>query len=491
MASDYPAANAVTLPNLFLTPGEALQNSIALNERRKERAADEAAAKAQNEQTLLLRNITSDISLINDATDEKNFKSIIPRVRDYVHTTLADKKNQYLQLAQQGVDPIQLQMFINNDMADIGNWYNKANAAAEKMDAEFNLKKSEGLNVPVDEAYNYLINKFGQTYLKQDKDGKLVMVDPALIDDSKSFVNDLSNPQILSDPNVSSQFSTIDLSPVNDFFASVKTQPFSDKDYRSKAGKSSRLNWSGQVTPYAPVDANGRPIPIEDANGIPASFGISTTQVPDSTGKIRVIPSEQLLADISNAPAKVRTALGIMWQQYKRMGNLTFANKADEELAMKEFIGKQAADKLRKVISVSQSEVTPKYTTVNNINTGGSPQTFVDEYKQVVDSLSDNEYRQLRDTDATFASLVLKQAHSDYPDDDLTPENTDIKKVGNKLQVRKVQVDGTGKSTGVVKVLYSNYDPYSINSKINIRKDVNKSTNKPKPKTDNRPVIDY
>lgn len=491
MPYDYPAANAVTLPNLFLTPGEALKDSIGLNERRKERSADEATSKAQNEQAAMARNMSADLSLVNDATDEKNFKSIIPRVRDYVHTTLADKKAQYLQLAQQGVDPVQLQMYINNDMVDIGNWYNKANAAAEKMDNEFNLKKAEGLNVPVDEAYNYLINKFGQTYLKQDKDGNLTMVDPTLIDDSKSFVSDLSNHEILSDPNISSQFSTIDLTPVNDFFASVKTQPFSDKSYNSKAGKSSRLNWAGQVTPYTPTDENGRPIAVEDANGLPASFGIATTQVADSTGQIRTLPSEQLLSDINNSPAKVKTALGVMWQQYKRLGNLTFANKADEELAMKEFIGKQAAQKLRKVISVSQSEVTPKQTTVNNIKIGGDQPTFVNEYKQVFDSLSDNEYRQLRDTDATFASLVLKQAQSDYPNEDLTPENTDIKRIGGKLQVRKVQVDNTGKSNGVLKILYSNYDPYSVNSKVNSRKDVNKDANKPKPVIKKGGVVNF
>ena len=490
MAYDYPAANAVTLPNLFLTPGEALKDSIALNERRKERAADEAASKAQNEQAAKARNMSADLSLVNDATDEKNFKSIIPRVRDFIHTTLADKKAQYLQLAQQGVDPVQLQMYINNDMVDIGNWYNKANAAAEKMDNEFNLKKAEGLNVPVDEAYNYLINKFGQTYLKQDKDGNLTMVDPTLIDDSKSFVSDLSNPEILSDPNISSQFSTIDLTPVNDFFASVKTQPFSDKSYNSKAGKSSRLNWSGQVTPYTPTDENGRPIPTEDANGLPASFGIATTQVADSTGQIRTLPSEQLLSDINNAPAKVKTALGVMWQQYKRLGNLSFANKADEELAMKEFIGKQAAQKLRKVISVSQAEVTPKQTTVNNINIGGA-NSFKDVYKPLFDSLQDGEYQQLRDVDATAATLALERAKKDYPNVDLTPQNTAFYRVGDKLQLRVVNYDDTTKVKTLGDVLYANLDPYSFNSKVNSRKDVNKATNNPKPKATKAGVINF
>ena len=252
---------AVTLPNAFPTPGQVLQNGVALNERRQERADalsekerefDQRNALAQQEK--IKTNRLHNLNAVNKATDYSQYATADEHINGVMRNTLADIKSQALKNID--ADPLEVQSYIDNSMKEAVNWHSAAQtdlAAAKAQIADANKTYP---NADLAAMNNVADNSIRQKYLTTDANGQSKPLPYNII--SKNPTNHLAS---LNDPKVLAGVIN-DTQPIYDFFDKQPKTAFEQDNYKNDKGNVIATKVGGVTTPYSHLtaDADGKPI---------------------------------------------------------------------------------------------------------------------------------------------------------------------------------------------------------------------------------------
>lgn len=186
----YPAADAVTLPNLFATPGEALKQRSDLMERKSERDAQLAQQKAAQQEKYGLTNLKN----LNDATDKLN----LPLGNDYANTVMgSEAKKVYQNLIDKAntLDPTTFDYLLHRETDNLFGWEKQF-----RQDLEFTQKYTDDIlkgnsNLDVNKTKQVAQSQLENKYFDL-QNGEWVRKHPDAIMGNQNPVAALSDPKM-------------------------------------------------------------------------------------------------------------------------------------------------------------------------------------------------------------------------------------------------------------------------------------------------------
>jgi hypothetical protein len=396
---------AVELPDAFPSPGQVLQNGIALNERRQEK--NDALLEKQKEfqqrnalaqQEKLATNRLHNINTINKATDYNQYATADEHINDLTRQGLEKIKSTALQNINS--DPMEVQSYLDNTMKELINWHSAAQtdlAAMKAQAAELNktLPNTDltKVNAIGDES---ILNKFTTT----DANGKRIPRPYNSISQAPTNHFDaLNNENILSSV-------VNDTKPLYDAFKSVPKTAFEKDNYTNNKGKVFAHKVGGYTTPYSKLgaDENGQPI-------LEPNYTVAPGGIVGNDGQPIKLASPELKTYLNASPV-VAASLNKEWADYKAKNGLTNMDSHTDEIMKDNFI----YDLAKKQLPHDVKQVEVQKTPVTNISLNANKETPIkDAYAEIVSKLPSNDKAlSFNKLTATTQDAVLKLARENY-----------------------------------------------------------------------------
>lgn len=185
----------IVLGSVFGNPGEALDQQIALKERRDEREAQmrqQAAAQKERQQQ---QYGTANLKNLNEATDASKMMLGDQYHNDVMNTQLKDFYNSMIGQVN-SVDPATFDYLVHNGTSKIVNWHNQF-----KQDLDYSTKRTDDIlksnpNLDLTETKKAAKQLFDDKYFKQDVNGNMIPKDPEEIDSNKDPLEQLTTDRM-------------------------------------------------------------------------------------------------------------------------------------------------------------------------------------------------------------------------------------------------------------------------------------------------------
>lgn len=442
---------AVTLPNAFPTPGQVLQNGVALNERRQERADalsekerefDQRNALAQQEK--IKTNRLHNLNAVNKATDYSQYATADEHINGVMRNTLADIKSQALKNID--ADPLEVQSYIDNSMKEAVNWHSAAQtdlAAAKVQIADANKTYP---NADLAAMNNVADNSIRQKYLTTDANGQSKPLPYNII--SKNPTNHLAS---LNDPKVLAGVIN-DTQPIYDFFDKQPKTAFEQDNYKNDKGNVIAKKVGGFTTPYSHLtaDADGKPI-------LQPNYITAPSPLHGQNKEPLRLATPELKAAI-NAKPLVQASLDVEWEKYKDKNGLNKKDRHTDELLKDNYTYEFAKNHLPHDVKQVDVQKTPAPRIT--VNVGGGKEAVRDVYaetKKVVDQTPEGKWTSLNKLSATaqqeFVAMANKLSGKKTDGTDLTNADIALKKTDDgTISIIKIErnAQGTPVQVGVI-----------------------------------------
>src|SRR6187551_708409 len=204
--ADAGGYQGVILPNLFESPGQAMNQQIALQERQRERDSQMAFQENERQQRQQQQNRLWNLNQLNEQTSFDKFKTGQQRLDDYVMGELGKIKQNALS-GYINLDPAEMQYRLTQDMQNLSQWDAAAKTGYKNLDATLDdFTKVMGKNVDATKARSILESQFVNDVMQTDENGNIIRKNPQ--DVKFTNYNDL-----LQSPEVAGQVVT-GISPI-------------------------------------------------------------------------------------------------------------------------------------------------------------------------------------------------------------------------------------------------------------------------------------
>jgi len=412
----------VVLPNLFSSPGEALDNATKLHQQRNDFNAemnlryDQFAYDKKKQDDI---DNWKKINYIEQETDPSQYLTGVQKADVLTQQMAENLKKKYIALASDpNVSINEIAVRLQNEWGNViqGDLAIKNKIAQETANIKSASDKNKNLNT--EQLRNDVLNAIGNDYIVQTPDGNLVYKPIDQIDYNKNYTGD-----ILAAPDAYKY--AISAAPLIDYLQKGNGD---DVSIFTK-GNSSITKWGGKVSPFQSLnltpDANGY------VNGNPA-LQYNTEKV----NGIDLTPQNLFDTQIYDTPEK-KFAFDMLYHNY--INNLGLKPKTPEE----DNILRRAFAQKELVKRYVQNQVYPK--DVQNIphapnvhvSVGGAENSNInDVYKGIEDVVSDNNSKGFTSTrinslNTDAQSIIIDFAKKVSGDDNLNNSNTFLHKEPN------------------------------------------------------------
>ncbi len=184
------------LPNMFGSPGQAVENTLRRQERKEERDYDRQLRERDKQNQYRLFNIRE----IDQDTDFSKFRTGEERFDTYTQKELQNIKNKAL-AEYVSLPPEEAKYKIGKDMQDLVQWHGAVTANIGDVKEGLKELNRKFPNIDPMQAHDLAYLNLGRDYLEKDAGGNLVRRKPEIVN-PKNYVAELFTPENFSQLNI-------------------------------------------------------------------------------------------------------------------------------------------------------------------------------------------------------------------------------------------------------------------------------------------------
>lgn len=349
MAQGYSGDKAVTLPNFFPSPGEAMTQAIGVNERQKDRDFE----VQQYNQRLQQQNRIGNLNYIDDATAFDKFKVGQQAIDNYSLGKLQQIQQKAL-TQYANLDPAEMRYRIQQDLAPLTQWDTMAKTQYSNIEKSLQDLNKTYPNINLSKAYDLAMNQFAQDFMQKSPDGSW---------SGKNYMELQGKDyrQLFENPDILGQI-VEDESPFVKAIQGVGLRKVGGKEVVDNKGNVQSYKWAGELSPFAEE--------IIDEKNRPTDRRIKAEIINLPNGqKIEMLPIEETKQLLANPAAKA--AAYSMWNKVKPSG----LDENTNDRLFRSFLHDQVKRNDLSYIKQEEIEKTPRPPS-NNFFFNNGPQSF-------------------------------------------------------------------------------------------------------------------